>query len=262
MVLGMPIIRRIKNRGVHAMSTQFKLFIAQLKELTKNKSPLPEMLDSAQVILRELLRDQDWFRETLSQLVLSEDYLQSQFHSIDPNDIQLYHSPDKAFSVSAYIWEPEVPYPIHDHGAWGIVGSLINPFKEVKYEVTESGNESSYTELRKTRETIIQPGQTAVVLPLNLGIHQMLSINQKISVSIHIYGPRVRRGYIQIYHPENKTIQRVYRPLINKKILAIRTLGAIPDGWAKDVLLNVMEADGPDFIEQEVFYALKKRESK
>lgn len=241
------------------MATQFDLFIGQLKELAKNKYPLPDMLESGQAILSELLSDQGWFQETLSQLVLSEDYLQSQFHSIDPNDIQLYHSPDKAFSVSAYIWEPEVPYPIHDHGAWGIVGSLLNPFKEIQYEVTESGNESTYAKLRKTRESIILPGLTSFVLPLNQGIHQMLSINQKISITIHIYGPRVRRGYIQIYHPENKTIQRVYRPLINKKILAIRTLGAIPDGWAKDVLLSVMEADGPEFVEKECELALKNR---
>ncbi|HWQ71552.1 MAG TPA: hypothetical protein VN370_04440 [Desulfitobacteriaceae bacterium] len=244
------------------MSTQFELFIGQLQELTKNKHLLPEMLDSAQAILRELLSDQGWFQEILSQLVLSEDYLRSQFHSIDSNDIQLYHSPDKAFSVSAYIWEPGVPYPIHDHGACGIVGSLLNPFKEIKYEVTESEDESTYTELRKTRETVIQPGQTSLVLPLNLGIHQMQSIKQKISVTIHIYGHRVRRGYIQIYHPHNKTIQRLYRPFIQKKILAIRTLGAIPDTWAKDLLLSVMQADEPDFVEKESKLALKDKSQK
>jgi Predicted metal-dependent enzyme of the double-stranded beta helix superfamily len=253
----MPIIHRLKNRGVYVMAAQFDLFIRQLKELTENKCPMPDFLESWQTALRELLSDLGWFQETLSQLVLSKDYLQSQFHPIDPNDIQLYHSPDKAFSVSAYIWEPEVPYPIHDHGAWGIAGSLLNPFKEIRYEVTESENESSYAELRKTSQTIIHPGQTTFVPPLNPGIHQMQSINQKLCITIHVYGPRVRRGYIQIYHPENKTIQRVYRPFINKKILAIRTLGAIPDTWAKDVLLNVLEADGTDFIEKECELALR-----
>jgi hypothetical protein len=36
-------------------------------------------------------------------------------------------------------------------------------------------------------------------------------------------------------------------------------LGAIPDTWAKDVLLSVMEADGTDFIEKECELALKNR---
>lgn len=241
------------------MVKQFDRFVAQLKGLTEKNYPLGDMLEKGQEILCELLSNQGWFEETLSQLVLSDDYLKAQFHSIDSNDIQLYHSPDKAFSVSAYIWESGVPYPVHDHGAWGIVGSLFNSFKEIKYEVTESEDQSTYTELRKTYESIILPGQTTHVLPLNLGIHQMQVLDQKISVTIHVYGPRVRRGFIQVYHPESKTIQRIYRPLINKRILAIRTLGAILADWSKEILLHAMETDGPDFIEKECELALKNR---
>lgn len=244
------------------MAKQFDQFVAQLKGLTEKNYPLGDMMEKGQAILCELLSNQGWFEETLSQLVLSDDYLKAQFHSIDSNDIQLYHSPDKAFSVSAYIWEPGVPYPVHDHGAWGIVGSLLNRFKEIKYEVTESGDESTYAELRKTHESIILPGQTTYVLPLNLGIHQMQALDQKTSVTIHIYGPRVRRGYIQVYHPESKTIQRIYRPLINKRILAIRTLGAVAADWSKEILLSAMETDGPDFIELEVSRALKQLKNK
>ncbi len=90
----------------------------------------------------------------------------------------------------------------------------------------------------------------------------MQSIKQKISVTIHIYGHRVRRGYIQIYHPHNKTIQRLYRPFIQKKILAIRTLALYLILGPKIFYYSVMQADEPDFVEKESKLALKDKSQK
>ncbi len=238
------------------MIANFDEFVSGIREILNESLPQQEMLEKVRTQMGELVTDKEWFKETLSKLVLSEPFLQGQHQTIDPNDIQIYHSPDKSFTVSAYIWEPGVQYPIHDHGAWGVVGSLINPVKEIKYAVKDSGLELSFDEIIKTREAILQPGQTTYVLPLNQGIHQMAA-DEKAAVTIHLYGPRIRKGFIQIYHPETPTIQRIYRPSLNKKVLAIRTLGSIPDPWARDVLQTAITSNEPEFIMKECQLALE-----
>jgi predicted metal-dependent enzyme (double-stranded beta helix superfamily) len=232
-------------------------FVKQFSELLAVRPSFSAALTEGQEMLSELTANPGWFQPTLAQLILSETFLQSQFLPIDPNDIQLYYSPDKTFSVRAYIWEPDVSYPIHDHGAWGMIASLFNQIKETKYQLTAGREELTFTELLKTREAVLSPGQTSNVPPLDEGIHQMQCVNKDISVTVHVYGPRVRRGYIQVYNTANNTIQRIYRPAITKKVLAIRTLGSIPETWAKVILQDVLNNNEPDFIKEECRLALK-----
>ncbi len=234
-------------------------FVKQFSELLAVKPSFSAALAEGQKMLSELTANPDWFQPTLAQLILSEAFLQSQFLPIDPNDIQLYHSPDKTFSVRAFIWEPNVCYPIHDHGAWGMIGSLLNQIKETKYQLTADREELTFAELLKTREAVLSPGQTSYVPPLEEGIHQMQCVNKDISVTVHVYGPRVRKGYIQVYNTANKTIQRIYRPALTKKVLAIRTLGSIPETWAKDILHDVLNKNEPDYIKKECQLALKSK---
>jgi predicted metal-dependent enzyme (double-stranded beta helix superfamily) len=239
--------------------TDLTKFVEQFTELLAIKPDFSDALPEGQKMLSELTASADWFQPTLAQLILSEGFLQAQFLPIDPNDIQLYYSPDKSFSVRAFIWEPNIEYPIHDHGAWGMIASFLNQIKETKYKVSLGQAELSIRELIKTSEAILSPGETSHVPPLDKGIHQMKCVNNDFSVTIHIYGPRVRRGYIQEYNPVNKTIRRIYRPLTNKKVLAIRTLGSMTQSWAKDILQEVLQKkEQPDYIKKECMLALDR----
>jgi hypothetical protein len=47
-------------------------------------------------------------------------------------------------------------------------------------------------------------------------------------------------------------------PSITKKVLAIRTLGSIPQAWAEDVLNSAVQTPGSDFIHLECQQSLHK----
>lgn len=217
-----------------------------------------ELLEKGRVMVRELVLTRDWIKPILTNLVLDEAFLKSQWQSIDSNEIQIYRSPDKLFSVRTYIWEPNIMYPIHDHGAWGIIGAHINNVTERKFIRLDDGSDDHYAELKQVSEKILIPGETTTVLPLDEGIHQMQSSSQLTAVSIHVYGAPIRKGFIHNFDFQRKSAQRMYPPSINKKIFAIRTLGSIPEQWAEEVLCTSMNSDIPNYVKTECCEALLK----
>ena len=233
-------------------------FAGQFKVLLDQKPAWPQLLEKGRTMLSELVSKPEWFQATLSNLILDKAFLKSQWQSIDPNDIQIYYSSDKSFSIRAFVWEPDVFYPVHDHGAWGIVGAHINSVREKKFTRIDDGLDPHHAELKVTADAVLAPGGTTFVLPVNEGIHQMEAVNNQVAVSIHVYGTPVRKGYIHYFNRHNNTAERMYPPSIYKKMLAIRTLGSIPEPWAKDVLTTALNTPDPDYILQECQFSLDR----
>lgn len=238
-------------------SRNLKEFNIEFTDLLREKPGWPALLKKGSAMLRQLLNG-DWFEPILSKLVLDEEFLKTQWHSIDSYDIQIYRSPEKLYSVRAYIWHPEIMYPIHDHGAWGLVGAYRNQIKERKYERADDGSDPHHVQVRLTSEAILSPGQTTDVLPMSEGIHQMQALNNQTAITIHVYGSPVRKGFINYYNPHNNTMTRMYAPSIEKKVFAIRALGSIHQPWAKDVLKSALNSSNPEFIKDEIRFSLNK----
>ncbi|KUG02528.1 cysteine dioxygenase [hydrocarbon metagenome] len=217
-----------------------------------------ELIQEGRTLLSSLVSCQGWLNETLSQLVLDDEFVKSQWLSIDYNEVILYRSAQKEFSVRAYIWEAGLKYPVHDHGAWGIVGAHINPIRERKYDLIAQDLERHHAEVKMTADKVLNPGDTTVVMPLNDGIHQMEALDRT-AVTIHIYGPPVRKGYIQAYDLHFKQVTRMYSPYLQKKVLAIRALGSITDSWSEAILNEALQTNSTDFIRLECTDALKAR---
>jgi 3-mercaptopropionate dioxygenase len=251
-----------QNKGGVSMSRlDLEQFVQQFRLMLDSQKELPQLLDAGSKLLSKLVSQPEWFQPTLSRLVLDKAFIAAQRQSIDANDIQLFFSPDKAFSVRAFIWEPGVMYPIHDHGAWGIVGAHINQLQEKKYARLDDGTNINYAQVKLISEAVLTPGETSYVLPLNDGIHQMQAINNQAAVSIHVYGPPVRKGFINHFNPHTNTAQRVYTPANYKQTLAIKTLGAIPASWAENVLQSALKSDNPAYIKEECRLSLQKLKS-
>jgi len=233
-------------------------FGEQFASYLKQKPEWPDILKTGSEMLSELVLNKEWFQPILSKLVLDEAFLKSQWQSIDPNDFQLYRNPDKLFTVHAFIWEPNVMYPIHDHGAWGIVGAHINQIRERKFARVDDAKDINHAELKEIADATLSPGEITHVRAMNDGIHQMQALNNQTSVTIHVYGAPVRKGFIHYFDPHNNTAHRMYPPSVDKKIMAIRTLGSVPEAWAEGVLNSALISADPDFIQNECRYALEK----
>jgi predicted metal-dependent enzyme (double-stranded beta helix superfamily) len=238
--------------------TNLEEFCREFHLVLSEESEIFEIINRGRLLLSQLVDKSDWFRDTLSSLVLNEEFLNAQWLSIDSNEVILYRSPDRAFSVRAYIWEPNVVYPVHDHGAWGIVGSLINQIKERKFKRIDDGSVENRAQIKQISEATLSPGGTTFVLPVNQGIHQMEAINDQVAITIHVYGKPVRKGYIQFFDINSGNVQRVYPPRLYKKIMAMRALGDIPETWSEEILNKALNISGPDHLLLEGKLALEK----
>lgn len=233
-------------------------FCLHFRAFLEEKPDPSQLMDVGLKLLGELLSDAGWFQEFFKKLLMDPGFLNRQPTSVYRNEITLHRSPGQSFSVLAYIWEPHRPSPIHDHGAWGLIGSLIQPVRETKYRRLDDGRVEGYAELERTSSRVIEPGGTSHVLPLDEGIHQMGAAGEQMAVSVGVYGRAIRQGYSQFFDPAGRNVVRAYHPKLFKKVLAIRALGSIAEPWADSILKAATSSPVPDYLAQEYQVATKK----
>ena len=148
-------------------------FCPRLRALQQEKKEFSQFIPEGRVLLGELLKDSTWFRSYLEKLILDPDFLNAQEPSIYPNEVTLYRSPDRAFSIQAYFWEPRTTSAVHDHGSWGIVGAMIYPVRERKYRRLDDGRTDGPGGTGGDLAFLDQTRRNDFVLPLDAGIHLM-----------------------------------------------------------------------------------------
>ena len=223
--------------------SRFQAFLEQTPETN-------QIFKTGEQLVREVLDDNQWFGEILRKLISDPSFSEGQTPSVFANEVALYRSPDRLFSVLAYIWEPHTLCEIHDHSSWGIIGSLLRPMREVRYRRLDDGRLEGYAELEEVSSRMIEPGGTSRVLPLDKGIHQTGSATDQFSISLGIYGRSIRKGYFQLFAPSEKKVVRAYPPKLFKQILAVRALKSAPDLWAKE-LSAASSASLPEYLTKE-----------
>ncbi len=214
--------------GLEDFCLRFHAFLEQKPETS-------QIFRTGQELLGELLRDGRWFGKILGKLISDPAFWETQIPSVFPNEVTLYRSPDRSFSVLAFIWEPKTPCPIHDHSSWGIIGSLLHPVKEIRYRRLDDGKREGYAELEELPPRVIEPGAMAKVLPLDQGIHQTGAATPHLAISVGVYGRSIRKGYIHFFDPSEKTALRAYPPKLFKQVLAVQTLRSNPDLWGEEL---------------------------
>ncbi|MCX5830061.1 MAG: cysteine dioxygenase family protein [Deltaproteobacteria bacterium] len=231
------------------MQKDFEIFCHRFQELTEKNEDISVTLEKGIPIVQELISSDLWFRDFVKEALIERSWLKQQQPTLWPNELTLYRSPDQSFLVLAYIWEPFSVDTIHDHGSWGIVASFINDIKEVKFRRRDDGAMAGYAELEEAVAKVLKPGEITCVLPLNAGIHQMENISGEIAVTLNVYGRTVRRGYLQFFDRERKTVKRVYPPRTYKEVLMVRTIGAMGSG--EDILKGALVNTLPDYVKEE-----------
>ena len=143
----------------------FKDFCEAFRELAYSGRAPEEMVIEGQMILSEYLANPDLILDHLVRV--TERWADDEFLPIDVNEISIYRDANRMFSVRVFIWEPNYPYHIHDHGSWGVMGCLAIR-SETKYRRLDDGSQCDYAELSPVRRNY-STGQTTFVLPLNEG---------------------------------------------------------------------------------------------
>ena len=175
--------------------------IASLDELSRQvhqaiggEKELSGRITRVREILAELAVDMTWLYRFVEEKLLSPDFLDQQINTIWPNEIRLYQSPEREFSVLAYVWEPKTRDVVHDHGAWGVISPVNQPLGERKYRRLDDGRHEDTAELEEASFQVMAPGETTFVGALDEGIHRMENDSASHVLSVSVYGHSLGRG--------------------------------------------------------------------
>jgi predicted metal-dependent enzyme (double-stranded beta helix superfamily) len=237
------------NRGDTSMNLEE--FCERFQTLHRERPKTSRFLDAGQQLLRELLRDPTWFGEFLQRYVTGPTFLADQATSVFDNEIRLHRSPDKSFTILAYIWDHPDQCPVHDHSAWGLIGPLLNPLREVKYRRLDDGKVEGFAELEQVSDSLLEPGKVGFVLPLNKGIHRTGAAGDALTLSLGVYGRSIRQGYIHFFNPAERKITRAHTRILFRKVLALRALASVEKAVGQTFLTSSLLDSLPEVVVRE-----------
>jgi predicted metal-dependent enzyme (double-stranded beta helix superfamily) len=216
-------------------------FCGKLKELLEAVSESEEIFAHGQQLLGQFALEPIFLKEILT-LQVAGDNSTSVMYSPDTNEVTLFREAEGLFSLRLYVWDPAVSYPIHSHGAWGIVSCVAGAIQERKFQRLDDGSKLGYARLKESARSVLKPGETTTILPLNQGIHQMDSVVQEhSSISLHLYGKPVRRGFLEFFNPHKHSVYQVTYPVLNNRLYALKALGAIREDWTVELLEQTVQ---------------------
>ncbi len=212
-------------------------FCGEIRHLLQSTDKLAEIFPRGREVISRMAQKPAFLKEIFYRYATDDEFLMSRLLTVDPNEVTIFVDPARLFSLRLYIWDPAMTYPIHSHGAWGIVACVAGAIIERKYQRIDGGARPGHAEIRELSRDTLRPGETTVVLPLDQGIHSMESASQDSpSISLHLYGRAVRRGYLECFDLHKKTVYKVIPPYLYGRAYVLKALGALREDWAVDVL--------------------------
>lgn len=121
----------------------------------------------------------------------------------------IYAEPDDTMSLYCIVWRPGQWSPVHDHGAWGLVGVVSGALHERAYiRVDAREKEDTGIILRRGCTCILGPGSVTTFVPDPDHIHRAgVPRERSTTLTLHLYGRNMDR-YNQ-YDLESGTRVRV-----------------------------------------------------
>jgi predicted metal-dependent enzyme (double-stranded beta helix superfamily) len=123
-----------------------------------------------------------------------------------------------------YIFGPGEHTCVHDHTSWGVFGPAFGTIEVVRYRREDDGTDPWQAQVRMSSCLVLRPGETESTLPFDQGIHRTGNPVSGTTLMVSIYGPPLRRPYIQCFHLDDGRVHRVYPPRVRKRMLTEQAL--------------------------------------
>lgn len=94
--------------------------------------------------------------------------------------------------LQLFVWPPHAQTEIHDHASWGAILCLEGILHEERYQRLDDGVQPNTAHLRRHWERAwrLADGVTTVG-PYERGIHRISNPSPTVTISAHLYGPRL-----------------------------------------------------------------------
>jgi predicted metal-dependent enzyme (double-stranded beta helix superfamily) len=137
----------------------------------------------------------------LAALVDADDWLPAKYAEPDSKSYRQYllHADSRErFSVVSFVWGPGQKTPIHDHTVWGLVGILRGAENSQIYSRAGDGSL-----IEDGPPFLLQPGEVTAVSPTIGDFHRVSNAyDDRISISIHVYGANIGAVQRSVYEPD------------------------------------------------------------
>jgi 3-mercaptopropionate dioxygenase len=117
----------------------------------------------------------------------------------------LYRAGDRSLSLFSLVVPAGSSTPVHDHLAWGLVGLYQGRQHERVYRLIAGDPDSGHAELDLAQDHEVDTGDFYALLPPDGDIHQVTTISDEPSISIHLLGNDTGCVIRHRYEPETST---------------------------------------------------------
>lgn len=166
---------------------------------------LEAFLDEVRAIRREFVQPADIVLESApimyrllerSSELLAEEHVRGCDDHYARNLV--YSEPDGSLSLFCLVWQPGQWTPVHDHGAWGLVGVVRGALQERNYiRSDDRAREDSGIVLLRGGTSVLAPGSVTTFVPNPDHIHRAgVPRTWKETVTLHLYGRHMDRYHI------------------------------------------------------------------
>jgi hypothetical protein len=174
--------------------------------------------------LPKLLSRPELFEGMLKGVLAGHPYPNLRQETLFDNELVLYRDAGRMFSLRLYIFGPGEHTFVHDHVSWGVSASVFGPIEVLRYQSEDGSTGSRSAHVRMSGRSVLRPGETETTLPLGRGIHRTGNPDDGTSLMASVYGPPLRRLFIQRFDLENGRVDRVYPPHVKKRMLVAQAV--------------------------------------
>lgn len=147
--------------------------------------PMEEALRRAVPFLEELVEDPVFLEAEILPL-LEEAKGAENWH------VARRYEEKGAYSLQVFVWPAGTGTKVHDHSSWGVYRCVVGSLLEKRYGRLDDRSRPDHARLEKSWQLRWSPEDGAsTVLPGDGGIHSMTNPDDDVSVSVHLYGPRM-----------------------------------------------------------------------
>lgn len=152
----------------------------------------PILLSKGRRLLKNLITNDTWLLEEFS--LPHPTYYQQYLLHADPND---------RFSVVSFVWGPGQTTPIHNHTVWAIIGMMRGSEKSERFKLSAPGKP-----MIEGKTDVLNPGDIDCVSPTLGDIHRVSNVyDDRISISIHVYGGNIGKLSRYVYDQSNSSVK-------------------------------------------------------
>ena len=118
----------------------------------------------------------------------------------------LYRAEDGSLCLFSLVVPAGASTPVHDHLAWGLVGIYRGAQDETVYRRLDDGRQPGRAELVVTKRQTLRPGEFYTLLPPIDDIHDVRTISDTPSISIHLLANDTACVWRHRFEPDKQTV--------------------------------------------------------